>query len=97
MLMHTCFNPETIIVVEQGGKKSASFKGIRRRRIMVKAFGYLWKINGQEPFVPPPKRSIEYESPEEIDTKPGLMSNMWNLGVMTYEMLSGTVPFKGRK
>lgn len=47
MMMHTCFNPETIIIVEEGGKKNASFKGIRRRRVMVRAFGFLWKVDGE--------------------------------------------------
>ncbi|MFM9911349.1 MAG: serine/threonine-protein kinase [Chitinophagaceae bacterium] len=38
--------------------------------------------------------TTEYMAPEQFEQKPEMKSDIWSLGVMTYEMLTGYMPFE---
>ena len=37
----------------------------------------------------------EYFSPEDLDKRAGLQSDIWKLGIVMYKMVCGTRPFDG--
>jgi hypothetical protein len=79
-LIHGALTPEKIVIASDGGAER------------VKVFEF-----GGEPVGKGRKVDIEYAAPETYDgAKPDERSDVYSLGVILYEMLTGVMPFIGK-
>src|SRR6267154_3275178 len=83
---HRDLKPENIMVDDEGRIKVIDFGIAAKANARRLTFGKLSQVMG----------TPDYISPEQVKSKRGdARTDLYSLGVMLYEMLTGEVPFKG--